>query len=179
MSRPFILTKTLGTVRNNFTGCVGMSFTVGSQDIIITDLSRWKISGNSAAHTVRIMSGASTTMASVSIAMSGATDATDVYAAIPPIKCFAGVTYYQFSSETNLGDQFYDIDTRIDTADAAITVGNGWYENTCGVDINNAGLGTNLVYVPLNFKFHYVSEIQGALANQFNNSQMTGLQYSM
>ena len=45
---PYVTSKTLGTLRNNFTGWVGMQLTVGSSGLVITSLGRIVAPGTAA-----------------------------------------------------------------------------------------------------------------------------------
>ena len=44
-----------GNLFNNLTGWVGFKFTVGAQDMTVTRLSRWVVSGNNQTHTVKLV----------------------------------------------------------------------------------------------------------------------------
>lgn len=144
MSTTFITGQTLGTLRNNFTGNVGCKITPASR-LIITDMGRWVVAGNSGSHTLIVYSGS--TLASVVVNTSGATAAQFLYAALPsPLAVAAGTGYFIESSETNGGDQWYGSDTVVThTADAAV---NG-SASTQALD----GAGVNHSHGPISFKY--------------------------
>jgi hypothetical protein len=69
----FVSSKTLGTLRNNFSGWVGMQVHIGALPITLTTLGRMFASGNSQSHTVKIVlasTGSDVSGASVTIAAS-------------------------------------------------------------------------------------------------------------
>lgn len=147
---PFILTETLGSLRSDFTGCVGYKFTVGASDIIVDQLGRRKVAGNSQTHTIRIMD-ASTSIVSASVDMSTGSAGSYVYTSITPTTLLANTVYYIFSSETSGGDQWYDSDGTIDSTAAFATQGGAYYQNTCNSVERNAGPGSPQAYGRPNF----------------------------
>lgn len=54
-STAFVDSTTLGTARNDFSGWVGFKVTIGAHPITVTSLGRWVASGNTQAHTVKIV----------------------------------------------------------------------------------------------------------------------------
>jgi hypothetical protein len=54
----FVTGKTLGTIRNNLTGFVGMKFTLGAAPVTVTSLGRLYVAGNTGTHTVKIVNAA-------------------------------------------------------------------------------------------------------------------------
>ena len=71
----YVTGQTLTTLRNDYTGWIGMKITVGAANVTLTELGRWVVSGNSQPHTVKVVvasSGADLAGASVSIATAGA-----------------------------------------------------------------------------------------------------------
>ena len=72
---PFITGTTLNTSRNDFSGWLGMRFTVGAAPISVTQLGRLWLSGNSLAHALKLVDAstrADVPNGSVSLAMAGA-----------------------------------------------------------------------------------------------------------
>ncbi len=119
----YVTSATLGTIRNNFTGWVGMSIAVGSSPMTVTALGRIFAPGNMGSHTVQIVN-ASTNQTisggSVSVSMSGGTAGSFVYASLPAaVTLDANSTYYIVSQETSGGDQWYDFNTTIATTNVA------------------------------------------------------------
>ncbi len=54
----------------NGIGWDGMRFTVGSAPIVVTDLGRWKLSGNSGSHTLKLVDAGSVDVPGASVAVS-------------------------------------------------------------------------------------------------------------
>lgn len=131
----FVTSFTPGTLRNDFSGCVGYSFTVGGAGLTVNFLGRWKVAGNSQTHTVRIMSAINTTIASASVDMSTGSAGTFVYTAITPLSLSASTKYWIFSSETDTLDQWYDKDNTNVVVDGMASLVNAEYALVCGVDI--------------------------------------------
>ena len=72
------------TLRNDFSGWVGFRFTVGSAPLVITELGRWVLSGNSASHALRIVGadGVDVPGATTTVNTSGATAGQFLYGAL-------------------------------------------------------------------------------------------------
>lgn len=140
----FITGQTLGTLRSNFTGVVGCKFTPVIP-LLITDLGRWVVAGNSHQHTITIYSGS--TLASVTVDCNGATAGAFLYGTLSsPLVVLAGTGYFLESSETNGQDQWYGSDTVVThTSDAAV---NG-SASTHALD----GAGTDHSHGPVSFKY--------------------------
>lgn len=163
---PFILTQSTGTARNDSTICVGFKFTVGAASITVDSLGRWKISGNSQVHTLRIMSGISTTLVTTNVDMSTGSTGGFVYASCTPTVLSASTDYWVFSSETNGGDQWYNNDFQVNSTTAFATVHNAYYENVCGIDLNSVG-SDGFVYGAPNFTGFLGSGNNGNFFNFF------------
>ena len=70
----YVTGKVLGTLRNNYTGYVGMKVAVGASPVTVTALGRIFASGNSGTHVVKLINaadGSEVAGGSVSVAMSG------------------------------------------------------------------------------------------------------------
>jgi O-glycosyl hydrolase len=97
----YVLAQSLGTIRNDFTGWVGLQFTVGYTPITVTDLGRWIVSGNSGAHTLKLVtasSGADVPGGSVSLNTSGQTAGAYAYATLSGgVTLSANTAYYVVS----------------------------------------------------------------------------------
>ena len=61
-STAFVTSEVLGTLRNNYTGWVGMSITVNGSPLTITALGRMFAPGNSGTHTLKIVNAATARM---------------------------------------------------------------------------------------------------------------------
>lgn len=150
----FVTNKTTGTLRNNFTGFVGMKFTVGTSPLNVTSLGRIFVSGNSGTHIVKIVNastGNDVVGASVSINMTLGSAANGFkYMALPaPITLAANSAYYIVSQEASGGDQWYDSNTILTTTGVA-SVNNAIQRS--GTSWVAAGSGNNS-YVPVDFKY--------------------------
>ena len=128
---------TLGALRNNFTGWVGMSVTVGAQPLLVGQLGRFYVAGNSANHTVKIVNGATgADMVSATVVLASGSPGGFVYATLPsPVTLNANATYYILSQETSGGDRWYDDNTSAQT--------------TADGSLAGAVYGTNLPYIAL------------------------------
>jgi hypothetical protein len=139
------------TTRSDFGGQLGFKFTVGGSNITISELGRWKISGNSQTHTVYILDNAGSVVVSASI--SGGSAGGFVYTTIADTTLSASTVYYCMSSETNGGDQWYDpagfAPSTFDTTNA--TCNYAVYQiGAIGQTLNDTW--ANETYVPCNFK---------------------------
>lgn len=108
----FITAATFGAARNNYTGWVGMQFTVGTQNVTVNALGRIYITGNTGTHQVKLVNATSVDVpgASVSINMTGGTSNKFKYAALAsPVTLTANTSYFLLSQETAGADQWYDV----------------------------------------------------------------------
>lgn len=151
LGNPFITAQSLGTSRNDFTGCVGLLFTApSSSPPTITQLGRWVISGNSGAHTVHLFDttfGGETANASVNTSLG--TPGTYKYTAITPTTLIASHVYFLASSETASGDAWYDQDTTVTTDSAFGTMVSAAYNSDCTFAYTS-GTSGNFSFVPPN-----------------------------
>jgi predicted transglutaminase-like cysteine proteinase len=119
----YVTSKTLGTLRNNFGGWVGMKITVGGSPIAVTTLGRMFAAGDSSSHTVKIVNASSSqdvSGGSASVSMTGSAPGSFVYANLSAaVTLNANTAYYIVSQETQNGDAWYDINTTIQTAGVA------------------------------------------------------------
>jgi predicted transglutaminase-like cysteine proteinase len=122
-STNYVTSTTLGTIRNNFTGWVGMKVTVGSSPVTVSGLGRIFAPGDTGTHTVKIVNAATSqdvSGGSVSVATAGGTGGTFKYANLAAtVTLSANTSYYILSQETQGGDSWYDIDTALQTASIA------------------------------------------------------------
>jgi hypothetical protein len=120
---PYVSSMTLGTLRNNYSGFVGMKVIVGSNPITVTELGRIFVAGNVGTHVVKLVnaaSGADVAGASVSVTMTGGTPGQFKYTALnSPIVLSGGGNYYLVSEETTGGDFWYDYNSTVTTAPVA------------------------------------------------------------
>ena len=123
---PLVGSMALGTLRNDYSGWVGLGFKVGSTPITVSGLGRIAVKGNTQTHTVKLVdaaTGADIPGGSVFVLPGAATPGTFTYAALStPVTLSASKTYYVLTQETSGGDQWYDDDTTVQTsADATGT----------------------------------------------------------
>ncbi len=149
---PFITSVNLGQIRNDYSGWLGMRFTVGASPVNVVSLGRIFLSGNSGVHTLKLVdasNGSDVPNGAVSLTAAGGTVGQFLYTALPsPVTLSANHTYYLVSQETLGGDSWAYWDTSVSTAsvgtcDGAV-YGSGGYNLHAGV---NSPLG------PVNFLF--------------------------
>jgi len=153
--KPFPPIKTLitsnpsTTVRNDFSGSIGARFTVGSGAIYLTQLGRWKLSGNTQTRVISIWNDAGTKLFSTSINLNGLPIGYN-YVDINPFLLSANTTYRISTYEILGSDTWYE--GAVYTVDPAITINAAVF----GVgDVFPAnGAVTGGMYAALNFKFH-------------------------
>jgi List-Bact-rpt repeat protein len=102
-------------LRNNFSGWVGMEFTVGASGMVVNSLGRLFVAGNSGLHTVKLVNasnGTDVAGASVAVSLAGGTAGQFSYMALAsPVVLPANTSYYLVSQESAAGDQWYDYGT--------------------------------------------------------------------
>ena len=154
----FITGQTVGTLRADFTASVGMQVTIAGTDVVVTQLGRWVISGNSQTHILRIYSdpfGTPTLLGSVTVNTSGATAGAYLYGTLSsPVTLTASTAYVIVSDETNGGDQWSGSDASV-THTAVATVDQAVYRGgaTGGSGTFGAGGSTNNAFGPIAFKY--------------------------
>jgi hypothetical protein len=124
-AQAFVTFKTLGTVRNDFTGVVGMLIQVAGTPLAIVGLGRVLVPGNSGAHVVKVVDAATNAdvpgaTVTVDTAAPLVTSNDFVYGILPaPIVLAANAGYYVVTHETAGGDQWFNNDTTVVTAAVA------------------------------------------------------------
>ncbi len=135
---------------NNFDGRLGWKFTP-SANITVTELGRWKKTGNSGNITVRLQTSTGTDIITAVVNVTAGSDNTFQYTAITPTALSSGTTYSIVSQETNGGNSWVDI--------AGINLD---FETHIGSPVACYGAGTSgaltdvggaEAYVPTNFKY--------------------------
>lgn len=157
---PFISSTTPGTLRNDFTGCLGGYITVGGLPITLTSLGRWvAASGTQGNHLISLVDGAdfSTVLASVTVNTSGAPTGAYKYGSVTPVVLSALGVYLIFSQETDMGDSWYSADSTLSTTAAAVLTGSAYQSGSNCTTYSFGGIqqtpGTNTSYVPVNFLY--------------------------
>ena len=150
----FELSENLGTPRNNYSGWVGMSVTVGSVPLTINSLGRIFVAGNNGNHALKIVHAgteADLPGALVTVSMAGGTPGMFVYADLAStITLSPNTTYYFLSQETQFGDAWYDLNTSVQTTGDAVVNAPVYGPGSSFVAIS--GL-INHTYVPLDFQY--------------------------
>jgi hypothetical protein len=155
----FVTSKTLGTLRT-FNGWVGMGIQVGSRPLMVKNLGRIFAPGNSHAHAIKLVDGATKMDVPGSAAMvvvnTGNVDEF-VYTTLPnAVTLNAGADYYLISEEAVMvagmpGDEFYDsANTSVATTPVAMRV---YAVNGDGMGTYNLSPLNDFVYGPLDFQY--------------------------
>ncbi len=152
---PYITTSGNGTSRNDFTGCVGFTFTVGAANITVTSFGRWITSGNSQTHTIRLFKVSDDSEVTNGTVNASGAPVGYLYTSITPVVLTAGVAYHILSEEVISQDQWYGDDgTTTGTADATLN-GSRYIVGACPTSAGSgSGSGGNHAYVQVNFKYH-------------------------
>ncbi|HOX02772.1 MAG TPA: choice-of-anchor D domain-containing protein [Verrucomicrobiota bacterium] len=168
---PWVLTKSLGTKRNNYGNWVGARFQVGAAPIKVSRLGRIFVAGNAQNHPLILVDGSTkVTVASVTWTPAGGVDGQFKYMALAsPVTLEAGKEYYLMSQEFYNGDWWYDVNTTATTTAAAALLSGVYTTNWRP----NGGLGQ--MYVPVDF-IYSVSSGGGLLAAALPASMADGSQ---
>lgn len=152
---PFVTATTLGPTRNNFQGFVGMAFTLGPANVIVTQLGRIVGPGNTGVHLVKLVeslpSGQDVATASVNTA--GVPVGQFAYTPLPaPVALQAFRQYYLISHEDMGGDLFHDViaTTVMTTTVAAVT--SGVFSDDAAPGFQFQG-GAGQTYGPVDFRY--------------------------
>lgn len=169
----FVTSQTLGTLRNNFSGWVGLQFTVGSSPLTVTEVGRFVAPGNTGSHIVKLVNastGQDVAGSAASVNTAGATAGTWVYGAVNSVVLSANTTYYLVSEETNNGDSWYDWNTIVQTTVAGSPVSAVYYYGSSYYPIAYAGTS----YGPVNFQYQ-----QGGTPVSAASSTVSFLQFDL
>jgi hypothetical protein len=172
----FVLSSASGTPRNNYSGWVGMSLTVGSASMNVSSLGRIVVAGNSGSHLVKIVdsaSGADLPGGSVTVATAGAAPGSVVYGSLSnPVTLNAYSTYYILSQESQNADSWYDLNTSVQTRSDGFV--NGPVYGNASSFVTMTGLAGHM-YVPVDFEYTLSSTPAGPPPPvTFVHSFMTG-----
>jgi hypothetical protein len=153
-STPFVTDEILGTVRQDFTGLVGMSIQVGANPISVLALGRWVGPGNTNAHTVKVVAastGADVPGGSIMVPTAGETAGAFAYAYLPAaVVLNPNTAYYIVSQETMGADIFYDHDTTLQTTNVATVTGAVYSTGGTTYSIGGTGMYS---YGPVDFRY--------------------------
>jgi len=118
---PLVTGASLGSLRNDYNGWMGMRFVVGANPLRVSALGRIYVDGNTQSHELRLVHAVTgATVASVPWVPAGGNHNRIKYARLPaPVILAANTEYYLVSQETTGGDMSYADNTRIATTAAA------------------------------------------------------------
>jgi len=148
----FVTGQTLGTLRNDYTGWVGMQFKTGSNALTVSAVGRIVAPGDSGTHTVKIVNastGLDVPGASAAAATAGGTAGTYVYGAVNSVVLNANTAYYIVTQETAGGDLWYDMNTIVQTTTVGNPVSAVYYYGSSYYPIAYSGTS----YGPVNFQY--------------------------
>lgn len=152
----FVTSATLSTsaLRNNFSGWLGMKITTGSSPVVVRELGRWVLSGNTGTHTVKMVNAATNTDVPGASAVVNTAGASVGYAYAPlavPVVLAASTAYYVVSQEVNGGDQWYEGNNTLTYATTVATVNQSVYSSN-GTSYTTA-YSANNSYIPVGFRY--------------------------
>src|ERR1051326_8857513 len=154
--QPWITSSPYTTLRNNFAGCVGLQFTVGTNNLTIVSLGRWVNSGNTQTHTLYLKDSSGNGLASVAVNTSGATAGQYLDGSITPTTVTASASYFVCTSETSGGDQWQDATSgeSFPTTNAAASLTAAYCSDPCTPNgaMNLGSVGQQ--YGGVNFQYH-------------------------
>jgi hypothetical protein len=148
----FVNSFTWITVRNNYSGWVGMRLHVGATPLSVSSLGRVFRTGNSQNHELRLVSAANgLTVASAIWTPSGGVNNAIKYIPLAGVVILpANTDYYLVSLEVAGGDTWYHCDAKLSTTSAATVIsaacsstGSSW----------SVTASTNNSYVPVSFQY--------------------------
>jgi hypothetical protein len=152
-STSFVTSYVQGALRNDFSGWLGMKFTVGPTPITVSALGRIFIAGNAGTHTVKLVSasnGADILGGAVSLAMAGGVAGQFKYVSLAnSITLPANTAYYLVSQEIPGGDRWATSTTTVATTPAA-TCNGALLSNSASWTLR---LPANTCFGPLSFLY--------------------------
>jgi uncharacterized OsmC-like protein len=151
------------SLRNDFTGWVGMKLTVGVNPLAVSALGRICVAGNALTHTVKLVNvsdGSDVSGASAPVNMVGCTPGQFTYATVSPGNLPAGASYYLVSQETQGGDRWYD-QGAISVANAAAVNSSVYFYGGNWIPVGSG----NASYVPPSFQYAVVTQTQYQLTS--------------
>jgi hypothetical protein len=150
----YVTSIELGTLRNNYSGWVGIEIVVGSNPLSVSQLGRFMAAGNNGTHRlklVKLSDGSDVPGSEVSVSMSGATVGQFRYTILgSPVTLAANTAYLVLSEEAAGADFWYNLDTFVTTTDVAADIAVAWGSgpgNWSTYGLSNRTLG------PVNFKY--------------------------
>ncbi|HTJ76033.1 MAG TPA: VCBS repeat-containing protein, partial [Acidimicrobiales bacterium] len=152
---PFVTSFTPTNLRQDFSGWVGSTLTVGASDLQVSSLGRWVVAGNAGRHVVKVVDpGTGNDLGSVTVDTAGAPAGTFRYMPLAnPLILRANTRYYLVSQEISGGDTWYDYDTRLVTSPASGADTGVVYSFASSPTSWTPGGGPGNGYGPVNFLF--------------------------
>ena len=143
-----------GAQQTFYTRSAGFQFTNNSQQpIVVTQLGRWVLSGNTQTHVLRIISPSQVTLASVTINTSGA-PVGFLYGALTPSYTIAPGDVVLFTSDEMMGgDNWYDNNNTVINILPALGYVQSAYVAGGSIFLTGNNGGTYTSAVPVTFKF--------------------------
>jgi hypothetical protein len=140
------------TLRNDYSGWVGMRFTVGSTPLSVRNLGRLCVAGNQGIHTIKLLDAVTKQDipgGSVEVNLAACTPSQFVYGTLPTTLSLAtSGSYFLVSQETAGADRWYNWGPITAASDAVVnssiySLAGNWY----------SGGSTSTSYGPLNFQY--------------------------
>ncbi|MBL9156454.1 MAG: fibronectin type III domain-containing protein [Verrucomicrobiales bacterium] len=156
-SSNFVTAQTLSTspLRNNFNGWLGCKFTTGPSPVVVRELARWVLSGNTGTHTVRIVdanTNATVPGASVAVNTAGAPVGFTYAPLAVPVTLEANHAYYLVSQEVSGGDQWYEGNNTLTTYATSVATVNQSVFSSNGTSFS-LSFSANNTYIPVSFRY--------------------------
>ncbi len=151
---PLVTSFTPGTVRNNYTGWLGMRLLVGASPLDVRSLGRVYLNGNVQNHELRLVRASDgVTVASTIWTPTGGSDKQIKHMPLAvPVMLDANTEYYLASQETSGGDQWFHRDTTVVTTTAA-TVQSPIYSSDGTVWTVPGGSTPGTSYIPVSLDY--------------------------
>jgi hypothetical protein len=150
----FLSFTTLGTIRNNFTGWVGMAVQMNA-DAIVTQLGRLVVANNVRMHDIRIVDPGQgyAVLGAVTVNMPAGPIGTFAYRALPqPVALNKYRLYYFMTHEEIGGDDFHDI-MPVDTTGIGTIISGVYSDDAAPNTYLSLGGSMNQTYGPVNFTY--------------------------
>jgi RHS repeat-associated protein len=150
----FVTSFTPTSLRQDFSGWVGSTVTVGQADVQVTSLGRWVVAGNSGSHVVKLVdaaTGVDVVGGSVSVATAGTPAGRFAFVDLDsPVTLRANSRYHIVTQETAGGDSWYNYNTKLVTTSVAANTGLV-YSTTPGKWVTGGSAGNG--YGPTSFLY--------------------------
>lgn len=108
-----VLPNTMGTLRNNYSGYVGMSFTVGSEPVWVYELGRFTHAGNTRSHPLILVRNSTGELVTYAREVSGGVPGGYNYSRCVPVLLEANTSYSVLTREEAGYDLFGDSNTTV------------------------------------------------------------------